>query len=97
MQMGPAGWSDISAWFIRAVNYILDRSDFEKQIVRIISKAENIFEHKDQNDIINDMARAMRSKRYDQQYNQDNPWGGNGYIVNSTYAKTKNLSKKPNV
>ena len=28
-QMGLAEWSDVSAGFIRAVNYVLDRSDFE--------------------------------------------------------------------
>ena len=27
--MGPAGWLDVSAWFIKAMNYILDRSDFD--------------------------------------------------------------------
>ena len=28
-QMGPTGWLDVSAWFIKAVNYVLDRLDFE--------------------------------------------------------------------
>ena len=46
---------------------------------------------------INDTAKVMRSKRYDQQYDQDELGGGNGYIASSTYAKTKDLSKKPNV
>ena len=39
----------------------------------------------------------MRSKQYTQQYNQDKPGGGNGYIASSTYAKTRDLSKKPDV
>ena len=39
----------------------------------------------------------MRSKQYNQRYNQNKSGGGNGYIANSTYAKTKDLSKKPNV
>ena len=43
------------------------------------------------------MARAMQSKRFDQQYNQDKPRDGNGYIVNSIYAKTRDPSKKPDI
>ena len=39
----------------------------------------------------------MQSKRYDQQYDQDKPGGDNGYIASSTYAKTRNLSEKPDV
>ena len=39
----------------------------------------------------------MRSKQYDQGYNQDKPGGSNGYIVSSTYAKTRNPSKKSDV
>ena len=41
--------------------------------------------------------RSERSKRYDQRYNQDKLGGGNGYIANGTYAKTRDLSKKPDV
>ena len=63
----------------------------------MISKAENTFEHKDQSDTINDTAKAMQSKQYDQQYNQHKPRGGNGYIASSTYAKTRDLSEKPDV
>ena len=63
----------------------------------MIPKAENTFEHKDQSDTINNTAKAMQLKRYDQQYNQDKPGGGNGYIVNSTYTKTRDPSKKPDV
>ena len=33
--------------------------------------------------------RSERSKQYDQRYNQDNPRGGNGYIVSSTYQRSK--------
>ena len=36
---------------------------------------------------------VIQSKQYDQQYNQDKPKGNNGYIVNSTHAKGKDLSK----
>ena len=43
------------------------------------------------------MARAMQSKRYNQQYDQDEPGAGNNYIASSTYAKTRDLSKKPNI
>ena len=39
----------------------------------------------------------MQSKQYDQRYNQDKLGGGNGYIVSSTYAKTRDPSKKPDV
>ena len=67
--MGPAGWLDISAWFIKAVNYALDHSDFKKQIVRIIPKSENTSKHKNQTDTINDTAKAMWSKQL-KQYNQ---------------------------
>ena len=73
----------------------MDRSQFEEQIVRTISKAENTFEQKNQSnqsDAINDTARAIRSKRYGQRYDQDKPRGG--YIASSTYAKTKDLSEK---
>ena len=61
--------------------------------------------------MINDMARVMQSKEYDQRYARamrlerskqygqrhvkDKP--GGGYIVNNTYAKTRNLSEKPDV
>ena len=39
----------------------------------------------------------MQSKRYDQQYNKDKPRDDNGYIASSTYAKTKDWSKNPDV
>ena len=79
------------------MNYILDCLDFEEQIVRIIPKVENTFEHKDQSGTINDTARAMQSMQYDQRYNQDKSGDGNGYIASSTYVKTRGLSKKPDV
>ena len=44
-QIDPDGWLDADAWFIKEMNYVLDRSDFEEQIVKTILK-ENIFEHK---------------------------------------------------
>ena len=40
---------------------------------------------------------SEQSKRYDQRYDQDELGGGNGYITNSTHAKTRDLSKKPDV
>ena len=39
------------------------------------------------------MAGAIRSKRYDQQYDRDEP--GSSYIVSNIYAKAKDLSKGP--
>ena len=39
--------------------------------------------------------RSKQLKRYDQQYNQDQP--GGGYIVNNIYAKTIDPSKKPDI
>ena len=71
--MGLAGWSNVSAWFIKAVNSVLSHLQFEKQLIKIISKAENTSEHKNQTDIINNTARAMQleqSKQYDQWYGQ---------------------------
>ena len=29
MEMGLAGWLDVSVWFIRALNYVLDRLNFK--------------------------------------------------------------------
>ena len=62
------------------MNYVLDRSDFEEQIVRMIPKVENTSEHQDQSDAINDttsntvrtikaikaMRTTIRPERYDQ-------------------------------
>ena len=31
----------------------------------------------------------MRSKRYDQRYNQDEPGGGNGYIADNTNTEVR--------
>ena len=36
---------DAGPGFIREMNYVLDRSDFEVHIVRTISKAENTSKH----------------------------------------------------
>ena len=41
------------------------------------------------------MIKAIKSKLYGQQYNQSKV--GGDYIVISIYAKTRNLSKKPNI
>ena len=41
------------------------------------------------------MAIAIRSKWYSQQYNQDKPVSI--YIISNTYAKTRDLSEKPDV
>ena len=83
------------------MNYVLNCSDFEEQIVRTIPKAENTSKHQDnqqygQSNIIKVVQSAIQSKRskqYDQQYNQNNSRGNNGYITNSTYAKTRDPSK----
>ena len=82
-QMGPAKWSDVSVWFIRAVNFVLDRLDFKEQIVKMILKAKNTFKHKNQSNTINDTVRTIkaiqpaiwserskRSKQCNQQYGQ---------------------------
>ena len=93
-QMGPAGWSDVSAWFIREMNSVLGRSQFEEQLMKMILKAENTSKHKyDQQYGQSDAVRAIKaiqstirleqSKRYDQQYNQNNPGDSIGYIVSS--------------
>ena len=55
-------------------------------------------EQYNQSNTINDTARAMRSKQlkqYGQQYVQDKL--GDSDIAKSTYAKTRDLSKKPDV
>ena len=79
------------------MNCVLGRLQFEEQLMKIIPKVENIFKHKyDQSDAVRGI-KAMRSKQYDQQYNQDKLGGGNDFIASSTYAKTKDLSKKPNI
>ena len=81
------------------MNYVLDCLDFEEQIVRMIPKAKNTSEHQDQSDqsnqsnANNNTARAIRPKQYGQRYDQNEP--GGGYIVSSTYAKTRDLSEKP--
>ena len=58
----------------------MGRSQFEKQLMKMIPKTENTSEHKydqrcgqsNQSDTINDMARAMQSKQYNQRYGQSN-------------------------
>ena len=45
--------------------------------------------------VIQSAIQSEQSKKYGQQYNQDKP--RSGYIVSSTYLKTKDLSKKPDV
>ena len=62
-QMGPIGWSDVSVWFIRAVNYVLDRLDFEEEIVKMISKVKNTFKHKNQSNTISDTVRTIKAIR----------------------------------
>ena len=64
------------------MNCVLDRSDFKEQIVKTIPKVENTSEHKY-------VQQYKQSKQYNQQYDQDKPGDGNGYIVRSTYAKTR--------
>ena len=91
------------------MNDVLDRSDFEEQIVRMIPKAENTSEQSKQ-------CNQRYNQRYDQsdQSNQNNAinntarvirpkqYGqqydqdkpGGGYIVTNTYAKARDPSEK---
>ena len=53
---------DTGAWFIGKINYVLDRLDFEEQIVRMIPKTENTSKHNyNQNNTINNMVRAIKA------------------------------------
>ena len=52
---------DAGAWFIREINYVLDRLDFEKQIVRMIPKAENNSEHKNQSNTTSNTVRVIKA------------------------------------
>ena len=71
-------------YVIQVMNYVLDRSDFKEQIKAIQSMIRpEQYGQSNQSDTINNTTRAMQSKRYDQQYNQDKPRGGNDYIVSS--------------
>ena len=76
----------------------MGRLQFEEQLMKMILKAENTSKHKyNQSNTIKAIQSAIqseRSKRYDQQYDQEEPGGGNGYIASSTYVKTRNLSVK---
>ena len=64
MQIDPGGWLDADAGFIGEISYVLDRLNFEQQIVRMIPKADNTFKHKNQSNAINNTARAIQLKRY---------------------------------
>ena len=63
----------------------------------MILKAENTSKPKDgQSNTIKAVQSAIWSeqlKQYNQQYDQDNPGVGNGYIASSTYAKTETQAK----
>ena len=79
------------------MNSVLGRSQFEEQLMKIIPKAKNTSKHKyDQSNAVRAI-RAMQSKQYDQQYNQDKLGDGNSFIASSTYAKTWDLSEKPDI
>ena len=43
------------------MNYVLDYSDFEEQIVRMIPKAENTFKHENKSDTTSDTVRAIKA------------------------------------
>ena len=43
------------------MNYVLDRLDFEEQIVRMIPKAENTSEQKNQSDTTSNTVRAIKA------------------------------------
>ena len=76
-----------------------NQSDTTSDVVRAIKAIRSTIrpEQYNQSDTINDMARAIQLKQYDQRYNQDEPGVGKNYIASSTYAKTRDLSKKPDV
>ena len=60
------------------MNYVLDRSDFKEQIVRMIPKVENISKHENQSDTTSNTVRAikaieeMQSTILPERYNQSN-------------------------
>ena len=43
------------------MNYVLDRSGFEEQIVRMIPKAENTSEHENQSNTTSNMVRVIKA------------------------------------
>ena len=60
MQIDLYKWLDADVCFIKEMNYVLDCSDFEEQIVNMILKAENIFEYKyDQAECLDITTRAF--------------------------------------
>ena len=60
------GWLDVSVWFIKEVNSVLGRLQFEKQLMKIIPKAENSFKHEyDPSGAINNTAKTIQLKQYD--------------------------------
>ena len=71
--MDPDGWLDVSAWFIREMNSVLGRLQFEEQLMKMIPKAKNTSKHKyNQSSAMNNTAKAIQSKQYNQQYGQSN-------------------------
>ena len=94
---------DAGARFIGEINYVLDRSDFEEQIVRMILKVENTFKHKDQSNAINDttsntvrgikaikaMQSTIRPERYDPSDMVSNTIRTNPGVVTLSVALTQ--------
>ena len=55
------------------------------------------YDQSNQSNANNNTTRAIQWKQYDQQYNQEKPGKNKGYIVNSSYAKIRDPSKKPDI
>ena len=85
------------------MNYVLDRSDFEEQIVRMILKAENTSEHQNQSNTINDttsntvrainaikaMQTMIQPERYDQSDMASDTIKTNPGVVTSSVTLTQ--------
>ena len=77
-------WLDAGAWFIRKMNYILDRSNFEEQIVKTIPKA-NTSEHK------YNQAKCLKTRDYITNNIKIEVWGYRSYRVDTNWSQPKKL------
>ena len=48
---------------IQVMNYVLNRSDFKEQIVKMIPKAKNTSEYKKQSNIISNIVKIIKAIR----------------------------------
>ena len=74
---------------------IIDQTKAISNTVRVIKAIQSMIRLKQLTKQKRLVIWLKQSKQYDQQYTQDKPGGGNGYIVNNIYAKAKDLSKGP--